>query len=66
MSPFVRHNLRPLWAGRRPQDLRDVAEHLAAGRITPAVDRAFALSEAAAAIRYLQEGRARGKVVLTI
>ena len=36
------------------------------GKVTPAIDRTYPLSEAAAAIRYLQEGNARGKVVVTV
>lgn len=40
-------------------------ELLEAGKITPVVDRSYALSEAAAALRYLMEGRVQGKVVVT-
>jgi len=36
------------------------------GKVRPVIDRRFALSEAAAAIRYLEDGHARGKVVVTI
>ena len=43
--------------------LRDLME---SGAVTPAIDRAYPLAEAPAAIGYLAEGRARGKVVLTI
>ena len=41
-------------------------EESAPGTVKPVVDRTFALSEAAEAIRYLREGRARGKVVVTV
>ena len=36
------------------------------GKITPVVDRTFPLSEVPDAIRYLRDGRARGKVVITV
>jgi NADPH:quinone reductase-like Zn-dependent oxidoreductase len=37
-----------------------------AGAVTPAIDRAYPLSEAAAALRHLTEGRAKGKVVISV
>jgi NADPH:quinone reductase-like Zn-dependent oxidoreductase len=41
-------------------------ELIEAGKLTPAIGRTYPLSEAARAIRYLEQGHARGKVVLTI
>jgi NADPH:quinone reductase-like Zn-dependent oxidoreductase len=41
-------------------------ELIEAGKITPAIDRAYPLNDAAKAIRYVEEGHARGKVVITI
>ena len=46
-------------------DMSVLADHLADGTVTPAIDRTFPLSETAAAIRYLENGRARGNVVVT-
>jgi NADPH:quinone reductase-like Zn-dependent oxidoreductase len=37
-----------------------------AGKVTPVVDRRYRLSEVPEAIRYLEEGHARGKVVITV
>jgi NADPH:quinone reductase-like Zn-dependent oxidoreductase len=51
---------------RRQEDLEELRELLEAGKVTPVVDRTFPLSEAPDAIRYLREGRARGKVVITV
>jgi NADPH:quinone reductase-like Zn-dependent oxidoreductase len=48
------------------EDLETLAEMIEAGSVTPVIDRRYQLSEAAEAIRYLETGRARGKVVLTI
>jgi NADPH:quinone reductase-like Zn-dependent oxidoreductase len=36
------------------------------GRVTPVVDRTYPLEEAAAAIRHMLDGRARGKVVVSV
>jgi NADPH:quinone reductase-like Zn-dependent oxidoreductase len=41
-------------------------EFLEAGKITPVVDRTYPLSEVPEAIRYLEEGQARGKIVITV
>jgi NADPH:quinone reductase-like Zn-dependent oxidoreductase len=43
--------------------LRDLMQ---AGRLTPVIDRQYTLSEVPAAIRYLETGHARGKVVISI
>ena len=37
-----------------------------AGKVTPVIDRTYPLSETSEAIRYLGEGHARGKVVVTV
>ena len=39
---------------------------LEAGKLTPLVDRTYSLSEVPEALRYLQEGHARGKIVITL
>ena len=46
--------------------LADLAALVAAGTISPVVDRTFALAEAAAAMTYLETEHARAKVVLTV
>ena len=48
------------------EDLLVLKELIEAGRITPVIDRSYPLSEAPEAIRYLEQGRARGKVVITV
>jgi NADPH:quinone reductase-like Zn-dependent oxidoreductase len=47
-------------------DLLKLNEWLAAGQITPVIDRCYPLAATAEAIRYLETGRARGKVVVTV
>ena len=39
---------------------------LEAGQVVPVIDRRYPLSETAEALRYLGEGHARGKVVITV
>ncbi len=48
------------------KDLVVLKELLEAGKITPVIDRTYPLSEVPEAIRYLEEGQARGKVVITV
>lgn len=48
------------------KDLNFLKELLAIGKIKPVIDRSYSLSEVPEAIRYLEEGHARGKVVITL
>jgi len=48
------------------EDLTVLRDLMEAGKVTPVIDRRYTLSEVRAAIRYLEEGRARGKVVITL
>jgi NADPH:quinone reductase-like Zn-dependent oxidoreductase len=41
-------------------------ELIEAGKVTPVIDRRYKLSEVPEAVRYLEEGHARGKVVVTL
>jgi NADPH:quinone reductase-like Zn-dependent oxidoreductase len=66
LSPFVRQKLGTWISKERKEDLDALRELLEAGKVTPVVDRTFPLSEVPEAIRYLREGRARGKVVITV
>ena len=66
LSPFVHQKLRTWVSTERKKDLEELHELLEAGKVTPVVDRTFPLSEVPEAIRYLREGRARGKVVITV
>ena len=47
-------------------DLRALAELIEAGKVTPVVGRTYPLVEAADAIRELERGHARGKIVVTV
>lgn len=55
-----------LLAKPNQKDLIFMQELLEAGKVVPVIDRCFPLSQVAEAIRYLEEGHARGKVVITM
>jgi NADPH:quinone reductase-like Zn-dependent oxidoreductase len=63
---FSKQRLLPLVYKERQQDLMDLKALIEAGKLTPVIDRTYPLGEAADAIRYLEKGHARGKVVLTV
>ena len=48
------------------KDLRTLKELLETGKIVPVIDRCYPLSETGEAVRYLETGRARGKVVISM
>jgi NADPH:quinone reductase-like Zn-dependent oxidoreductase len=64
-SWFARRKMRPFLARMNKADLIVMQELLQAGKITPVIDRTYPLHEVPAAIRYLEAGHARGKVVIT-
>jgi len=66
ISPFVSH-LHPFRGTKDPGDRLVVLKELVeAGKIAPVIDRTFPLSEVPEAIRYLESGRTRGKVVIVV
>ena len=66
LSLFVGQKLRPLVSKERKEDLEFLKELIEVGKVTPVIDRTYPLSEVPEAIRYLEEGHARGKVVITV
>jgi NADPH:quinone reductase-like Zn-dependent oxidoreductase len=66
LSLFVRQQLRAQLPKERVQDLQDLKELVEAGKVTPVIDRTYPLSKVAEAIRYLEAGHARGKVVISV
>lgn len=66
MSLFMRQRLASVIAKVNREDLEVLKELIEGGKVTPVIDRTYPLNEAADAIRYLEAGHARGKVVLTV
>jgi NADPH:quinone reductase-like Zn-dependent oxidoreductase len=67
IRPFVGQHYDFLLAdSNRTQDLDTLAELMKSGQVTPIIDRVYALADAAEAMRYLEQGHARGKVVIRI
>ena len=66
LSRFVSQNLFILMSKRSAEDLTIIGELMQAGQVTPVIDRCYPLSDVPEAIRYLEEGHARGKVVITV
>jgi NADPH:quinone reductase-like Zn-dependent oxidoreductase len=66
LAPFLRQKMRAFTAKPNGEDLQFLKELIDSGKITPIIDRTYPLSEVPEAIRYLEEGHARGKVVITV
>jgi NADPH:quinone reductase-like Zn-dependent oxidoreductase len=66
LSPFVSQKMASFTVTPNKEDLRFLKQLIEAGKLTPVIDRTYPLSETPEAIRYLENGRARGKVVITV
>jgi NADPH:quinone reductase-like Zn-dependent oxidoreductase len=66
LSPLVSQTLRPLTSKERSEDLVVLKELIEAGKLTPVIDRTYPLGEAPEAIRHLEQGHARGKIVIRV
>ncbi|MDX6299780.1 MAG: hypothetical protein QOF53_994 [Nocardioidaceae bacterium] len=64
VSPFLRQRLTMFIAKQRSSDLERLTQLIEAGELTPSLDRAYPLHEAADAMRHLEAGAVRGKVTL--
>jgi NADPH:quinone reductase-like Zn-dependent oxidoreductase len=65
-SRFVREKFVMFMAKANREDLTILSELMATGRVTPVIDKRYELNQVAEAIRYLEQGHARGKVVIAI
>jgi NADPH:quinone reductase-like Zn-dependent oxidoreductase len=65
-SQFSSRKLIGLLAKSTKEDLTTLQNLMETGKVTPVIDRHYSLSEVPEAIRYLEEGHARGKVVITV
>jgi NADPH:quinone reductase-like Zn-dependent oxidoreductase len=65
-SRFSDRKMRTLLARGNPADLATLRDLMEAGKVKPVIDRRYGLSEVPEAMRYLEEGHARGKVIITV
>jgi NADPH:quinone reductase-like Zn-dependent oxidoreductase len=66
LSPFTSQKFGMILAELDKADLAILGGLMESGKVTPVIDRTYKLSEAAEALRYLEKGHARGKVVVTV
>lgn len=66
LSPFVRHRLVRFLSTPNQDDLALLASLVEDGKLRPVIDRTVPLAETASALRHIESGHARGKVVVAI
>ena len=66
LAPFITQNVGMMLAELNPADLTTLRDLMQAGKITPVIDRTYRLDEVPEALRYLEKGHARGKVVIRV
>ena len=66
MSPFVSQKMIFMLAQANKDDLDVLRDMMQTGKLTPVIDKRYPLSETAEAISYLEQGHARGKVIITL
>ena len=66
LKPFISQEMKMMLADVTKEDLTLLADLMQSGKITPVIDKTYPFSEIREAIRYVETGRARGKVVVTL
>lgn len=66
LAPFVSQSLRTLSVRPSGEDLALLGDLMAEGKVTPVIEKRYELSDTPEAIRYLETGRARGKLVIAV
>jgi NADPH:quinone reductase-like Zn-dependent oxidoreductase len=66
MSPFTSQKMGMMLAEPSQKDLTVFAEMMESGKVKPVIDRTYPLSQIREAMAYLEQGHARGKVVITV
>jgi NADPH:quinone reductase-like Zn-dependent oxidoreductase len=66
LNPFVSQELRAFVSAESGEDIATLARMLEDGSLTPVIDSTYPLSDAAQAVNHVAQGRARGKVVVTV
>jgi NADPH:quinone reductase-like Zn-dependent oxidoreductase len=65
-SKFVNQQMGMMMADANHNDLTILADMMQSGKLKPVIDRTYKLNEVPQAIAYVEEGHARGKVIITI
>jgi NADPH:quinone reductase-like Zn-dependent oxidoreductase len=66
MKPFVSQEMGMMLTDPKQGDLTTLAELMQSGKLKPIIDRTYKLAETKEAIAYVEEGHARGKVIITV
>jgi NADPH:quinone reductase-like Zn-dependent oxidoreductase len=66
LSPFVSQKMASFTVKPNREDLQLLKQFIEDGNLTPVIDRTYPLAQLPEAIRYLEEGHARGKVVISV
>jgi len=66
LSPFVKQNLRMIFATANAKDLQHLRQLIEDGKLVPVIDRTYRLDQAPEAFRHLISNEARGKVIVTL
>ena len=66
VNMFVKQRLRPLPSKENREELLDVIALVEDGKLTPIIDRTYALAETAEGVRHVEQGHARGKAIVTV
>jgi NADPH:quinone reductase-like Zn-dependent oxidoreductase len=65
-SKFVNQQMGMMMADANQKDLTILAEMMQSGKLKPVIDRTYKLDQVPDAIRYVEQGHARGKVIITV
>jgi NADPH:quinone reductase-like Zn-dependent oxidoreductase len=66
LSPFISQKMGMMMADANQKDLTVLADMMQTGKLKPVIDRTYKLDQVPDAIRYLEEGHARGKVIIAV
>jgi len=66
VNMFVKQQLRPLPSKENREELLAVTALVEDGKLTPVIDRTYALADTAEGVRHVEQGHARGKAVVTV
>ncbi len=66
LTPFIGQRIVGLASKERGSDSEVLADHIAAGTVTPSIDRTYPLDQVPEAMRHLEAGKVKGKIAITI